>query len=86
MPHFPKVIYFWKKRNNVLVNYCENAAYYSQSPSWSIKEKKKKNSTRINKQFKFIQCDRYSIMQTKCSKVFTIIAKKTLSKMSDWVQ
>ena len=36
-------------RNKVLLNYCENAAYYNTTPSASKKEGKKKNNTYINK-------------------------------------
>ena len=41
--HFPKIISLKQIKNKVLINYCENAAYYNTTQSLSVKKLKKKN-------------------------------------------
>ena len=40
--HFPKIISLKQIKNKVLINYCENAAYYNTTQSLSVKKLKKK--------------------------------------------
>ena len=49
MLHFPKVIQLRQIEKKELIKYCENTAYYSTTPSLSIKEGNKKSNTHVHK-------------------------------------